>query len=93
MAACLGTALVISFIGTIGFVCLLAPQICRYIIGGELKGLAVSSALMGAVILLVADILSKYLVDPALLPVGAVTALIGGPVLVLLLVKAKGVDS
>ena len=48
---------------------------------------------MGAVILLVADILSKYLVDPALLPVGAVTALIGGPVLVLLLVKAKGVDS
>ena len=48
---------------------------------GELKGLAVSSALMGAVILLVADILSKYLVDPALLPVGAVTALIGGPVL------------
>lgn len=93
MVACLGTALVISFIGTIGFICLLAPQICRYIIGGELKALTITSALMGAVILLIADIISKSLVDPALLPVGAVTALIGGPILVLLLVKSKSVDS
>ncbi len=93
LIACLGTAVVICFIGTIGFVCLLAPQICRYIIGGDLKLLVPASALMGAVLLLIADILSKALISPGLLPVGAVTALIGGPALIILLIKTKSVTA
>lgn len=89
LAACLSTSLVICFIGSIGFICLLAPHICRYIVGGDLRFLIPSTAIMGAILLLVADILSKALISPGLLPVGAITALIGGPALILLLMKTK----
>ncbi len=89
IASCLCTAIVICFIGTIGFVCLLAPQISRYVVGGNVRYLAIASAATGAALMLIADILSKSLISPGLLPVGAITALIGGPVLIILLMKSR----
>lgn len=87
--ACLCTATVVSFTGPIGFICLLAPHICRIFIGGDERFIVVSSCLVGAILLLVADIIARRLIAPIVLPVGAITALIGGPLLLFLLIRRK----
>lgn len=87
--SCLATATVVSFIGAIGFICLLAPHISRIFVGGDMRYLVPASAAFGACLLLMADVLAKSLISPVLLPVGAITALIGGPALVYLLMRGK----
>ncbi len=87
--ACFSTAVVVSFVGAIGFICLLAPHISRLIGGGSIRFLIPASAVTGALLLTIADIIAKDLVNPIMLPVGAITAVIGGPVLVYLLFKSR----
>ncbi len=89
LLACLSTAVMVSFSGAIGFICLLAPHISRIFIGSDLKFLVPASALMGALLLSTADIVAKDLINPIMLPVGAITALIGGPILIYLLLRKK----
>ncbi|MGD6933863.1 MAG: FecCD family ABC transporter permease [Candidatus Bathyarchaeia archaeon] len=89
VAACLSTATVVSFTGAIGFICLLAPHICRSIIGGDERYLVVASTLFGAVLLLSADLLARQLIAPLVIPVGAITAFIGAPLLLYLLIRKK----
>ena len=88
LLSCLITAIVVSFTGCIGFVCLLAPQISKIFVGNEMQYLLPASALLGACLLSVADIIAKTIYAPIMLPVGAVTALVGGPILVLLLLNS-----
>ncbi len=87
--ACLSTATVVAFTGAIGFVCLVAPHICRAVVGGDQRVLIVSSSLVGAVLLLVADIVARRLIAPIVLPVGAITAFLGGPLLLYLLIRRR----
>lgn len=87
--ACLLTATVVSFTGSIGFICLLAPQISRVFVGNDFKYLLPASALVGACLLSLADIGAKTLMAPVMLPVGAITALIGGPVFIFFLFSRK----
>jgi iron complex transport system permease protein len=89
ITACLSTAAVVSFTGAIGFICLVAPHICRAVIGGDERFLIVSSSLFGAILLLFADIVARRLIAPVVLPVGAITAFLGGPLLLYLLIKRK----
>jgi iron complex transport system permease protein len=89
VTACLSTATVVSFTGAIGFICLVAPHICRAVIGGDERFLIVSSALFGAILLLFADIVARRLIAPIVLPVGAITAFLGGPLLLYLLIRRK----
>ncbi|MGD6852047.1 MAG: FecCD family ABC transporter permease [Candidatus Bathyarchaeia archaeon] len=89
ITACLSTATVVSFTGAIGFICLVAPHICRAIVGGDERYLIVSSAVFGAVLLLVADIVARRLIAPVVLPVGAITAFLGGPMLLYLLLQRR----
>jgi iron complex transport system permease protein len=89
ITACLSTATVVSFTGAIGFICLVAPHICRSIIGSDERYLVVSSCIFGAILLLVADILARRLIAPIVLPVGAITAFLGGPLLLYLLLRRK----
>ncbi len=89
ITACISTATVVSFTGAIGFICLVAPHICRAVVGGDERFLIVSSALFGAVLLLVADIVARRLIAPVILPVGAITAFLGGPLLLYLLISRK----
>ncbi len=91
ISACLATSAVISFTGAIGFVGLLAPHISRLFIGSDHKFLIPASALLGACLMIAADIVARSLFAPVLLPVGAVTALLGGPLLLyLLLFRGRG---
>jgi iron complex transport system permease protein len=89
VTACLLTATVVSFTGAIGFICLLAPYICRAIIGGDERYLVVASTLFGAILLLCADLLARQLIPPLVIPVGAITAFIGAPLLLYLLIRKK----
>jgi iron complex transport system permease protein len=89
VTACLLTATVVSFTGAIGFICLLAPHICRAIIGGDERYLVVASTLFGAILLLCADLLARQLIPPLVIPVGAITAFIGAPLLLYLLIRRK----
>ena len=86
---CLVTAVVVAFAGPIGFVCILAPQIGRRIVGNGLRWLIPTSAMVGGMILLLADIVARTILSPVMLPVGAITALIGSPVLVYMLFSKR----
>jgi len=87
--ACLSTSTVISFTGAIGFVGLLSTHICRYIIGEDERYLIPISGLFGANLLLFSDIIARRVIAPAILPVGAITAIMGGPLLIILLLRRK----
>lgn len=82
-------AATISFVGLVGFVDLVTPNIARIIVGNEARRVVVASALMGADITLLADIVSKVLIPPYVIPIGVVLALIGAPYL-LSLVLTRG---
>ena len=79
---------VVSFTGIIGFVGLVAPHIARIFIGSDNRYLIPASALMGAGLMLFSDTVAHYLV-PFDLPIGIVTAVIGGPVFLFLVLRQK----
>ncbi|MFY9258773.1 MAG: iron ABC transporter permease [Dethiobacteria bacterium] len=79
----------IAFTGIIGFIGLVAPHVCRFIIGSDNRFLLPGSALTGAVLLLLADTLARLVLAPVEIPVGIITSLIGAPFFIYLLLKAK----
>lgn len=85
----LGVGAVVALTGIIGFVGLVVPHLVRLLTGPDNRRLLPLSGLLGAVLLTVADIISRVLVSPAELPVGIVTALVGGPFFLLLLTRRK----
>ncbi|MGL4608850.1 MAG: FecCD family ABC transporter permease [Trueperaceae bacterium] len=72
-----GVAVAIS--GAIGFVGLMIPHIVRFIVGSDHRRVLPVVALLGAVYLVLADLLSRIIIAPSELPVGIVTAALGGP--------------
>lgn len=82
-----GIAVVVCFTGTIGFVGLVAPHIARLFVGNNNRILIPSSALVGALMILVSDVLVRSL--PGGLPVGVMTALIGSPLFLFFLFKQR----
>ncbi len=91
--ACLMTAMCVACAGPIGFVCLLAPHICRRLVGSDIRWLAPTAACFGSMLLLIADMIAKTIIAPQMLPVGAITALIGAPIMVYMLYSRKGVKA
>lgn len=83
-------AVSVSFLGIIGFLGLAAPQIARRVVGNDHRFLLPASALCGSCLLLFSDILARSVLSGVSLPVGAVTALYGGPILLWILLKKKG---
>ena len=79
------TAVSVCLIGTVGFVGLVIPHLVRLVIGNDQRILLPASLLAGGIILTVADTLSRTLVSPLQLPLGALTALIGVPTFLYLL--------
>jgi len=82
-------ALVTAFFGIIGFVGLISPHMTRLIIGNDFRFVLPYSALTGACLLLVVDLVARRLLAPVILPTGIVTSFIGVPVFVFLLLKRK----
>lgn len=85
------TSAVISFTGVIGFVGLAAPHIARMIIGSDHRFLIPFSGAVGAILLLLADVVGKTILSPVNIPVGIVVSFLGVPLFVnLILSKKKG---
>jgi iron complex transport system permease protein len=81
----LGTAAAVGQVGTVGFVGLMAPHLVRETLSVNHRQLLIAAPLCGGALLQAADLLSRWIIRPAELPVGAVTACVGGAYLVLLL--------
>ncbi|MDQ6620407.1 MAG: iron ABC transporter permease [Pseudomonadota bacterium] len=86
-AASLATALAVTTAGTIGFVGLIVPHALRLAIGNDQRVLLPASALAGGALLVIADTLARSVLAPQQLPVGAVTAVIGVPTFMFLLLR------
>jgi iron complex transport system permease protein len=78
-------AAAVSVAGVIGFVGLMTPHLLRLVIGADHRRLLPASLLGGATLLILADLLARTVVAPSELPVGVVTALLGGPFFLFLL--------
>lgn len=87
-AASAGAAVAVS--GGIGFVGIVAPHLLRLAIGPDHRLLLPAAALLGATLLTLADIVARLAAAPAELPIGIVTALIGAPVFLWLLLSRRG---
>lgn len=87
------TAVMVSIMGTISFVGLVVPHAARLIVGIKHQRLIPASALMGALFLIAADIISRIIIPGIVFPVGIVTALIGAPIFAVLLLRQKGHSS
>ena len=81
----------VSLVGIISFLALAAPHIARYLFGPRNRSVVLNSAIVGALILLVADIASRSVVPPYELPIGLLTSLIGAPILIATLKRGKDV--
>jgi iron complex transport system permease protein len=81
------TAVAVSLSGLIGFVGLIVPHAIRLVFGPDHRQLLPLSSLAGALFLVVADTVARMIVAPAQLPVGVITAIVGGPFFLILLVR------
>ena len=83
------TAGAVAFVGTIGFVGLVAPHIARMLVGEDQRVLLPAAAVMGALVMTGASILSKLISPGTVVPIGIVTAVIGVPFLFFLIIRGR----
>ena len=87
VVASLLVATTVCFTGTIAFIGLLAPHICRLVVGDCHRFVILVSGLVGAVLLLGLDLVARTVISPVILPVGVLATLMGAPLLVYLIVR------
>lgn len=88
VAAATGAAVAVS--GGIGFVGIVVPHLLRLASGPDHRALLLNSALLGATLLVGADMIARSLIAPAELPIGIVTAVLGAPVFLWILLRQRG---
>lgn len=88
VAAATGAAVAIS--GGIGFIGIVVPHLLRLSTGPDHRPLLINAALMGAILLVLADVLARNIIPPAELPIGIITALLGAPVFLWILLRQRG---
>lgn len=82
-------AVSVALVGVISFVGLVAPHMVRRLTGGDYRFLIPGSALAGAILLLLGDLVSRMLLSPIVLPIGAITSFLGGPAFLWMLYKGR----
>lgn len=87
LSASLATGAAVSLGGPIGFIGIIVPHLVRLLVGSDHRIVLPASALFGAAFLVLCDLAARTLMSPLEIPVGVVTALIGGPFFLWLLVK------
>ncbi|MFW5450171.1 MAG: FecCD family ABC transporter permease [Methylophagaceae bacterium] len=84
---CVGA--IVALCGPIGFIGMMVPHICRLLIGTDHRWLAPASLFFGGSFLIVCDTLARLVIAPAEIPVGVITALLGGPFFIWLLIRSR----
>jgi len=87
LTASLATGAAVSLSGPIGFVGIVVPHLVRLIVGVDHRVVLPAAALFGAAFLVACDLVARTLLAPVEIPVGVVTAMIGGPFFLWLLVR------
>ncbi|GGF44109.1 putative heme/hemin ABC transporter, permease protein [Williamsia phyllosphaerae] len=85
VASAIIVGVIVSVCGAIGFVGLIMPHVTRLLVGADHRRVLVLCPLLGALFVVVADIISRTLVPPYELPIGAITAAVGVPTFILLM--------
>ena len=89
VAAAMATALAVTTAGVIGFIGLVVPHLVRLVAGSDHRLVLPASAIAGGALLVVADTMARTLMAPRQLPVGALTAAIGVPLFLILMIRAR----
>ncbi len=89
VSASLATGAAVSIGGPVGFIGIIVPHLVRLIVGADHRVVLPASALFGAAFLVLCDVVSRTVMAPLELPVGIITALIGGPFFLWLLVRRR----
>ena len=87
LAASIMVGGVVAACGPIGFVGMMSPHICRLLVGSTHRRLLPASVLFGGAFLAACDTLARLVLAPAELPVGVITAFLGGPFFLWLLLR------
>jgi len=90
-SASLITASIVSICGIIGFIGIIAPHVARRLVGASHRKLIPISVFTGIIMISASDVIGRIIAKGSALPVGAVTALIGAPFFVIILLTKKGV--
>jgi iron complex transport system permease protein len=85
----MATGAAVSLGGPIGFIGIIVPHLVRLMVGSDHRVVLPASALFGAAFLVAADVVARTVMAPIELPVGIITALIGGPFFLWLLVRQR----
>ncbi|MHC4772274.1 MAG: FecCD family ABC transporter permease, partial [Planctomycetota bacterium] len=85
--AALITSIAVSLSGLVGFVGLVVPHAVRLVAGPDHRQLIPLSAIVGAIFLVIADTFARTIIAPEIMPVGVVTAIVGGPFFLILLIR------
>jgi iron complex transport system permease protein len=89
ITASLLTAATVTTVGSIGFVGLVVPHLVRLVLGSDHRRVIPAAVLAGGTLLTLADLLARTVLAPRQLPVGALTALVGVPLFLVLLRRAQ----
>ena len=81
------TSALVAVTGAIGFIGLVVPHICRTLVGSDHKKLIILSSLVGAIFLIISDVIARGLFPPIEIPIGIITSLVGGPFFLYLISK------
>jgi iron complex transport system permease protein len=87
LSASLATGAAVSVGGPIGFIGIIIPHLVRLMVGADHRLVLPASALFGAAFLIACDLIARTVLSPLELPVGVITAMIGGPFFLWLLVR------
>lgn len=87
LLCCLTASVVVSYVGVINFIGLVAPHLARRLVGGNYCVLLPASALTGAALLVLGDLAARQVLSPVVLPIGAITSFLGAPLFLYLLFK------
>lgn len=83
------TAVMVSIVGSIGFVGLVIPHTARFLVGVRHGRLGPAVALIGAAFLIAADVISRTVIPGQVLPIGVITALVGAPAFAVILLRGR----
>lgn len=87
IAASLMAAVMVSFVGLINFIGLIAPHIARRLVGDDYRFLLPASLVLGSIIMLASDLTARMVISPIILPIGAITSFLGAPLFLYLLYR------
>ncbi|MDU4861548.1 MAG: iron ABC transporter permease [Terrisporobacter othiniensis] len=83
----LTASVIVSFVGIINFIGLIAPHIMRKFVGNDYRYLIPASAILGAFLLLFSDTIARMVISPIILPIGTITSFMGAPLFLYILFK------